>query len=141
MSQTLPAKPMPEPSPETRPYWDGLAEGRLMLQRCGDCGRIRHYPRPMCSACHSMAIDWVEASGEATVHSWTVAHHPFHPAFRAELPYVLVTADLPEGVRMLAQLRDATAEALRPGLKLRIGFETNEAGLTLPVLRRNLDDG
>jgi hypothetical protein len=69
------------------------------------------------------------------VHSWTVAHHPFHPAFRAELPYVLVTADLPEGVRLLAQLRDAGAEALRPGLELRIDFEDNGEGLTLPILR------
>jgi len=135
MSQMMPGKPMPDPSPETQPYWDGLAQGRLMLQRCADCGRIRHYPQPMCAACHSMAADWIEASGEATVHSWTVAHHPFHAAFRAELPYVLVTADLPEGVRLLAQLRDAKAEALRPGLKLRIGFEDNGAGLTLPVLR------
>ena len=134
MSQTTPGKPLPDPSPETRPYWDGLAEGRLMLQRCADCGTIRHYPQPMCAACNAMTTNWVEASGEATVHSWTVAYHPFHAAFRAELPYVLVTADLLEGVRLLAQLRGATAEALRPGLKLRIGFEANEAGLTLPVL-------
>jgi uncharacterized protein len=135
MSQTMPAKPMPDPNPETRPYWDGLAQGRLMLQRCAGCGRIRHYPQPMCPACQSMAAEWVEASGEATVHSWTVAHHPFHAAFRAELPYVLVTADLAEGVRLLAQLRDAGAEVLRPGLKLRVGFEDNGEGLTLPVLR------
>jgi uncharacterized protein len=135
MSQTIPAKPMPEPSPESRPYWEGLAQRRLVLQRCADCGRIRHYPQPMCPACHSLAADWVEASGAAMVHSWTVAHHPFHPAFRAELPYVLVTADLPEGVRLLAQLRDAGAEALRPGLELRIDFEDNGEGLTLPILR------
>lgn len=134
MSQTTPSKLLPDPSPETRPYWDGLAEGRLMLQRCADCGSIRHYPQPMCAACNSMTTNWVEASGEATVHSWTVAYHPFHAAFRTELPYVLVTADLPEGVRLLAQLRGATAEALRTGLKLRIGVEANEAGLTLPVL-------
>ncbi|MFC7540197.1 Zn-ribbon domain-containing OB-fold protein [Siccirubricoccus deserti] len=75
-----------------------------------------------------MATDWVEASRDATVHSWTVAHHPFHPAFRAELPYVLVTADLPEGVRLLAQLRGGTAEALRPGLPLRVEFEANAEG-------------
>jgi uncharacterized OB-fold protein len=134
MSQTMPGKPMPDPSPEAKPYWDGLAQGRLMLQRCADCGRIRHYPRPMCDTCHSMVAEWVEASGEATVHSWTVAHHPFHAAFRAELPYVLVTADLAEGVRLLAQLRDAGAEVLRPGLPLRVGFEDNGEGLVLPVL-------
>lgn len=135
MSQAIPTKPMPEPSPESRPYWEGLAQRRLMLQRCAGCGRIRHYPQPMCPACHSLATGWIEASGEATVHSWTVAHHPFHPAFRAELPYVLVTAALPEGVRLLAQLRGAGADALRPGLPLKVDFEDNGEGLTLPVLR------
>ena len=135
MSQSVPGKPLPDPSPETSPYWDALAQGKLLLQRCAECGRIRHYPRPMCDACHSMASDWVEASGEAVVHSWTVAHHPFHPAFRAELPYVLVTADLAEGVRLMAQLRDAGAATLRPGLPLRVGFEDNGEGLVLPVLR------
>jgi uncharacterized protein len=134
MSSTTPPKPRPEWTPESRPYWEGLARHRLMLQRCTGCGRVRHYPRPMCDACHSMASDWIEASCDATVHSWTVAHHPFHPAFRNGLPYVLITADLPEGVRLLAQLRGAGAENLRPGLPLRVGFEENGEGLTLPVL-------
>lgn len=133
MATAMPAKPMPEPMPESRPYWDGLAEGRLMLQRCADCGRLRHYPRPLCEACHSFATDWVAASGEATLHSWTVAHHPYHPAFRAEAPYILATADLAEGVRLVAQLRDAGP--LRLGLPLRVGFEPTGEGLVLPVLR------
>ncbi|WP_431269982.1 Zn-ribbon domain-containing OB-fold protein [Dankookia sp. P2] len=133
MPSAMPTKPVPEPTPESRPYWEGLAEGRLMLQRCADCGQVRHYPRPLCDACHSFATDWVEASGAATLHSWTVAHHPYHPAFRAELPYVLVTADLAEGVRLVAQLR-GTPE-LRLGLPLRVGFEPAGEGLVLPVLR------
>jgi len=133
MITAMPAKPVPEPTPESRPYWQGLAEGRVMLQRCAECGRVRHYPRPLCDACHSFATDWVEASGAATLHSWTVAHHPYHPAFRAELPYVLVTADLAEGVRMVAQLRDAATPRL--GMTLRVGFEPAGEGLVLPVLR------
>ncbi len=96
---------------------------------------MRHYPRPLCPACHSFAAEWVEAQGAATVHSWMVAHHPFHPGFRADLPYVLVTADLPEGVRILAPLRGAGAEALRLGLPLRIGVETTADGLAVPVVR------
>ena len=70
-----------------------------------------------------------------TLHSWTVAHHPYHPAFRAELPYTLATVDLAEGVRLVAQLRDAGPDALRLGLKLRVGFEPAGEGLVLPVLR------
>ncbi|MBY0331255.1 MAG: OB-fold domain-containing protein [Acetobacteraceae bacterium] len=127
-------KPLPEISAETRPYWDGLAAGRLLLQRCTGCGAIRHYPRPLCPACHSFEHDWVEAAGTATVHSWTVAHHPFHPAWRGAPPFTLVTADLPEGVRILAPLHGAGPEALRIGAPLRIGIEDNGQGLCLPVL-------
>ena len=135
MDDAVPPRPRPEPTPESLPYWEGLKRRRLMLQRCADCGRVRHYPRPLCDGCRSFAAEWIEASGDASAHSWTVAHHPFHPAFRGELPYALVTADLPEGVRLLARLRGAGPEALRPGLALRVGFEDDGEGLVLPVLR------
>src|SRR5918997_2818155 len=135
MDDAVPPRPRPEPTPESLPYWEGLKRRRLVLQRCAGCGRVRHYPRPLCDGCRSFAVEWIEASGDASVHSWTVAHHPFHPAFRGELPYALVTADLPEGVRLLARLRGAGPEALRPGLALRVGFEDDGEGLVLPVLR------
>ena len=32
-----PEKPRPHPIDVTRPFWDGLAEDRLRLQRCDDC--------------------------------------------------------------------------------------------------------
>lgn len=125
--------PLPESTPQSQPHWDGLAQHRLLLQRCTGCGLVRHYPRPMCDACHAMECDWVEAAGSARVHSWTVAHHAFHPAFKPELPYVLVTADLPEGVRLLARLEGNDATALRIGQPLRIGFRDVAPGVTLPV--------
>jgi uncharacterized OB-fold protein len=102
---------------------------------------VWHYPRPLCGACHSFAADWVETSGKAAVHSWTVAHHPYHPACRSELPSPRVTADLPEGVRMVAQLRDAGPEAQRLGTPLRIGFEDNGEGVVRPVLRLDATAG
>src|SRR5678816_4904029 len=83
------AKPLPEPTRDSKPYWDGLNEGRLLLQQCAACMRIRHYPRPVCDACYSMEVAWIEASGRGRVHSWTVAHHPFHPGFKEELPYIV----------------------------------------------------
>jgi uncharacterized OB-fold protein len=36
------------------------------------------------------------ASGRGRVHSWTVAHHPFHPGFKEELPYIVAIVDLEE---------------------------------------------
>lgn len=128
------AKLTPQPTSDTQPYWDGLNAGRLRLQRCADCGKVRHYPRPVCDTCYSMNVAWMDASGRGRVHSWTVTHHPFHPGFKPDLPYTLVTVDLEEGVRMNAQLRGMDPGELRIGLPVRVGFEQATEGLTLPVI-------
>ncbi len=102
MNQAQP-KPPQSPTALSRPFWEGAAAGRLMIQRCAACGKLRHYPRLLCDACYSDAVEWIEASRRGTIHSWTVAHHAFHPAFKDELPYTLVTVDLEEGVRALGR--------------------------------------
>lgn len=127
-------KLVPEPTPHSARYWEGLNQHRLLLQRCARCAKVRHYPQPMCPACHSMEVDWIESSGRGTVHSWTVTHHAFHPGVRDDLPTLLATVDLEEGVRMNAQLRGVAPEAMRIGLAVRVGFETVKEGLTLPYL-------
>jgi uncharacterized OB-fold protein len=127
------AKPVPEPSRDSRPYWDALREGRLVIQACGACGKLRHYPRPVCDACYSMEVAWRQVSGRGRIYSWTVSHHPFHPGFKSELPYVLATVDLEEGVRMLAQLRGVAPEEVAVGLPVEVAFERATEELTLPV--------
>lgn len=127
-------KLVPEPTPHSAPYWEGLNARKLLLQKCRSCGRIRHYPQPMCPGCHSMEVEWIEASGRGAVHSWTITHHPFHAGFLDDLPYTLATVDLAEGVRMNAQLRLARSEDLRIGLPVRVALETVKEGLTLPYL-------
>lgn len=126
-------KLVPSPTPDSQPYWDGLNAHRLRLQRCADCGRVRHYPRPVCDACFSMNAGWVDASGRGTLHSWTITHYAFHPGYKGELPYVLLTVDLAEGVRMNAQARGIDPAALKVGLPVKVAFEAAKEGLTLPV--------
>ena len=104
----IPDRPPQTPTDLSRTYWEGAAAGRLMIQRCGACGKLRHYPRLLCDICYSEAVKWQEASGRGTVHSWTVSHHAFHPSFAAELPYTLVTVDLEEGPRALGRWQGAT---------------------------------
>lgn len=134
MSEPGYAKPTPLITEESRPYWDGLTQKRLMLQRCGDCGSIRHYPRPMCDACYSMRVEWIQASGAGTIHSWATTHKAFHPGFRQDVPYTLATVDLLEGVRIQARMQPAASNPLRCGLPVRIGFEQVSEDLTLLVV-------
>jgi uncharacterized OB-fold protein len=126
-------KLVPAPTPETQPFWDGLKERRLRLQKCADCGKIRHYPRPMCDACFSMNADWTDAAGTGTIHSWTITHYAFHPGWKGDLPYTLLTVDLPEGVRMNAQARGIPEAALRVGLPVKVVYDAVTDDLTLPV--------
>jgi uncharacterized protein len=126
-------KLVPAPTPETQPYWSALRDRQLRLQRCADCGRVRHYPRPMCDQCWSMNVDWVDAAGTGTVHSWTITHYAFHPGWKGDLPYLLLTVDLAEGVRMNAQARGIPESALRVGLPVKIAYDEVTADLTLPV--------
>lgn len=133
MSADLYLKPVPEPTQDSKPYWDGLNEDRLLLQKCGRCGKLRHYPRPLCDACYSFEVTWIEAKGTGAIHSWTITHHAFNPGFKAELPYVLATVDLDEGVRVQAPLRKMEAKDLRIGLPVRVVFEMAREGLTLPA--------
>lgn len=114
-------KPVPQPTPLSKPYWDAAAKGRLVLQRCAKCGKIRHYPRLLCDNCYSDSVEWQTATGRGRVHSWTVAHHAFHKAFADELPYTLVTVDLEEGVRALGRW---TGGKLAIGVPVEARFET-----------------
>ncbi len=126
-------KPAPQQSPVGKPYWDGLRDGKLLIQHCSACGKPRHYPRPVCAECYSMEARWVAAKGTGKVHSWTVCHHAYHPGFASDLPYVLLTVDLDEGVRALGRLRAGDPAAVRIGLPVRVGFEPGVDGFVLPV--------
>ena len=125
-----PVKPSPQPNELSRPYWEAAAEGRLVPQCCSDCGKVRHYPRLLCDACYSNAVHWKPATGRGTVHSWTVAHHAFHPAFAGDLPYTLVTVDLEDGVRALGRWNGGDTP-LALGLAVQGRFEPREGGVDL----------
>ena len=127
------SKPAPHPSPLTQPYWEGTAQVVLRIQHCADCGKARHYPRYICDACHSFETVWKESGGRGTVHSWTVAHHAFHPGFAGELPYTLVVVDLEDGVRALGRYAEPSGKGLRIGLPVRLGFIEGGGGYRLPT--------
>ena len=135
LNEPSPQKPLPEPTLESQPFWDALREHRLVFQQCGQCGEVRHYPRPVCPKCFSMETTWKPSTGRGTVHSWTVCHHAFHPGFKSELPYVVLTVDMDEGVRMVGQTEGLDEAALTVGLPVEVGYVDVDADTTLPIFR------
>jgi uncharacterized protein len=119
----------------SRAYWEGAARGVLVVQQCGNCGKIRHYPRVLCDACWSFEVRPLEVADRGTVRSWTVTEHAFDPAMAADVPYTLITVDMAAGVRMLGRFRGGGGSAARPheGLPVRLTFEPDPAGRPRPV--------
>ena len=130
-------KPLPEATPETQEYWDGLKRHELRQQRCKDCNRGYFYPRPFCPrpGCHSRNVEWFTASGKGTLHSYVIAHRG-HPAFEA--PYVIAVVELEDGGQMMTNLvgvDDPTPDQLTIDAPVEIVFENVNDQITLPKFR------
>jgi uncharacterized OB-fold protein len=84
------------PDRDTAPYWAALAEGRLELQHCTECGRWTWPARPICSGCQGEKMVWEPVSGEGTVHSWIVTHQVYSRNFVDLVPYTIALVRLDE---------------------------------------------
>jgi hypothetical protein len=115
-------RPLPFPDRDSAPFWEGVRQGELRLQRCNRCGRRRWPPRAVCNACHSFEASWVQASGRGRVVSWVRTHQVFLPAFRDEVPYTVIQVALEEqpDVCMIGRLRGGAEP--RAGLAVRAVF-------------------
>jgi uncharacterized OB-fold protein len=67
------------------------------------------------------------------VYSYVVHHHPPVPGHRC--PFVVVLVELPEGVRMVGELLDASPDEVRIGAPVRVEFVRIDDELTLPAWR------
>ncbi|MFE6664009.1 OB-fold domain-containing protein [Streptomyces sp. NPDC057697] len=131
-------RPRPVINRDNAGFWQGISDHRLLIQRCGDCAALRFPWLPGCNACGGQEWDTVEASGEGTVFSHVVMHHPPFPAFGADGtggPYAVALIELAEGVRMVSNVIGVPYDKVRTGMPVRLEFLRTDPGLELPVFR------
>lgn len=126
-------RPRPQANQDTAFFWEGARRGRLLVQGCASCGRLRHPPRPMCPSCRSLEWEAVPASGRGEVYSFVVHHHPPVPGF--ETPYVVALVQLEEGVRLVSNLVEVRPGDVRVGMPVEATFVAVDEELTLPMFR------
>ncbi|MDV7222024.1 bifunctional MaoC family dehydratase N-terminal/OB-fold nucleic acid binding domain-containing protein [Streptomyces prunicolor] len=133
-------RPRPVVNRDNAGFWEGVARHQLLIQRCTDCGTLRHPWLPGCNACGGPDWDTVEASGEGTVYSYVVMHHPPFPAF--DPPYAVGLIELAEGVRIVSNVVGVPYDKVRIGLPVRLEFQRyddEDGPLVLPVFRAQED--
>jgi uncharacterized OB-fold protein len=113
--------PGPTPTALSAPFWEAVAEGRLLVQHCGACDRTILYPRQICPHCWSDGLAWREASGRASLKTWSTIFKPGHPGWQPAAPYSIGLVVLEEGPTLLTHLR-VEPEGLAAGLRLRVVF-------------------
>jgi len=118
----------PEGSDE---FFDGARDGRLLIQRCVDCDDYQFYPRQVCVHCDSTNVEWVQASGRGTVHTFTVIHQQGMPGWRDETPFVAAVIDLEEGPRMTSNVIECAPTDVRIGASVEVTF-VDEGPFVLP---------
>jgi uncharacterized OB-fold protein len=130
-----PAKPIPVPTLETRPYWEGCKAHELRIQRCAACAHHQFFPRMYCTQCMSDRVEWVEASGRGKVLSYTIVHRPVSPAFKDEIPYVVALVTLDEGPTMMTNIVGWSPQSLAIGMPVAVTFEDWTEEISIPKFR------
>ena len=127
------ARMAPEPTPETKHFWDGCANGELLLQRNKETGEAYFPPRPFCPKTGSREVEVFKASGRAKLWSYVINHRP-RPDMGTE-PYAIAVVMLDEGVKMMTNIVGCpqTPEALVLDMPLKVTFEKISDTISLPL--------
>ena len=121
-----PFRVLPRVTPENEHFWTGGRDGKLRFLRCQSCGYWLHPPSPICPRCLSRELAPEDASGEATVHTFTVNHQPWYPGL--DPPYVIAIVELPEqeGLRLTTNIVGCPPEDVTVGMPVRVVFDEYE---------------
>jgi uncharacterized protein len=125
VARKIPFVGTPDTNPETKPFFDGTAAGKLMVRRCNSCKKVHWYPRELCPFCFGECT-WEQASGKAKIYSLSVME-------RANPPYAMAYVTLAEGPSMLTNLVDCDFKNLKIGQDVKVTFiQTENEGPSLP---------
>jgi uncharacterized OB-fold protein len=128
---------LPRLTAENRPFWQGGAEGQLLIHRCRECIRWFHPPAPVCPNCNAIDVGPEPVSGRGIVLSCTVNHQAWVPELVE--PYSIAIVELSEqpGLRFLTNIIGCPPEDVTIGMAVRVSFLECE-DVWLPQFERDL---
>src|SRR5271154_5154138 len=120
----LPARaPTPLPAARSRAALGlaiGAAEGRFMLQVCGDCTAVQYPPRDVCGNCLSSTLKWRDVERGGVVAAVTVGRISSELFFRERQPWRTGLVRLDLGPVVIAHLHSDCAVGDRVALDLEL---------------------
>ena len=111
---------------ETERFWKAAEVGKLLYGYCLACDEPHYYPRSFCPFCFSERVEWREASGSATVYTFSTMFHT------QSGPYTIAYVTLAEGPRVLTNLVDCDYKQIRIDLPAKLVWKPSEGGAPVP---------
>jgi uncharacterized OB-fold protein len=120
-----PGLAQPAALPLDEPYWSGLAEDVLRVQRCDACAGWQWGPEWICHHCHSDQLSFTKIAAEGVIYSYERIWHPVHPALKDQGPYIVVLVELPDAgdIRMVGNLLGDPQQQVTIGAEVTGVFE------------------
>lgn len=116
-------------------FYEGARQGRLIIQKCDQCGTLRFPATELCSSCLSTRSRWVPVSGRGEIYSFNIMHQVYHPGFAAEVPYAVVVVQLEEGCKFISNLLGVKPHDIKIGMPVEVTFEKLSEDVTIPKFR------
>jgi uncharacterized OB-fold protein len=116
----------PPVTPETEPFWDAASNGKLLYGFCKECNEPHYFPRRLCPFCFSDRVDWKQASGRATIYTFSIMRRS------PTGPYAIAYVTLEEGPSLLTNIVDSKLDMIRIGAAVKLVFKPSEGGAPVP---------
>lgn len=124
--------PLPEPTPVSAPFWQGLTEHRIVVQFSPSQDRYVFYPRTLAPGTLADDLEWREIDGAGELYTFTVADRPTGPPWADALPQLLAVVQWDVGPRISTELVDVAREDIRIGMRVTPVFcDVPDTGVTL----------
>jgi len=123
-------KNFPEPTVETKKFWNHCKKQELLIQQCMACSHYQFYPRIICTTCMNRNVTWVRATGLGKIKMYTIIHRPISKAYSA--PYAVALIQLAEGPMMMSNIINCDLDELAIGMGVKVAFEKWSEEITIP---------
>ncbi|SNQ45304.1 conserved hypothetical protein [Frankia canadensis] len=118
-------------NPLAAPFWAGLREHRLVVQRCPACGTKRYPAAPLCTACLTPGGEWVDVAPEGELWSYVVYRRALSPAFADDVPYPIGLVEVDDARLQILSRIDAPPDSISIGARMRARFTPVTETVTL----------
>lgn len=118
-------KPLPKIDRDSKKFWEGCKDEKLLFQYCEDCDKFIYYPRIICPYCMGEDLSWEESSGKGKVYSYTVVRYG-PPGYGEDVPYIAALIEMEEGVRMISNVIDCNPDNIHCDMAVKVVFKQRD---------------